>query len=185
MSSSSSYSSSSPPSSPQCPAPASSGRGGNIELHRLNSDTILKTIKIKTHQMMGVDKMTEADASWGTPSSSLDDKTTVTSSSNNTTTTAHDSSKESLNNEFTSQEMLLSSAKNSGDSVTEVLLAEAAKNASIANDTDIEATYITSMSKNLITLRKTESLKLDSVQSIRYENIFFLLIFTFLTKIIK
>lgn len=33
---------------------------------------------------------------------------------------------------------------------------------------DLEATYMTSVSKNPITLRKTESLKLDSVQSIRY-----------------
>jgi hypothetical protein len=32
---------------------------------------------------------------------------------------------------------------------------------------DLEASYVTSMSKNPITLRKTESLKLDSVQSLR------------------
>ena len=32
---------------------------------------------------------------------------------------------------------------------------------------DLEASYMTSVSKNPITLRKTESLKLDSVQSIR------------------
>jgi hypothetical protein len=32
---------------------------------------------------------------------------------------------------------------------------------------EIEASYLTSVSKNPITLRKTESLKLDSVQSIR------------------
>jgi hypothetical protein len=32
---------------------------------------------------------------------------------------------------------------------------------------DLEASYVTSVSKNPITLRKTESLKLDSVQSIR------------------
>ena len=32
---------------------------------------------------------------------------------------------------------------------------------------EIETSYLTSVSKNPITLRKTESLKLDSVQSIR------------------
>lgn len=166
MSSSSSHSSSSPPSSPQCPAPPMLGRGGtsNDFQHRFNTDSILKTIKIKTHQM---EKMTEADASWGAPSMSLGEKTTVTSSS--VANTNHESSKESLNNELTTSQELLSSAKSSGDSVTEVLLAEAAAAKNTSTDTDIEATYITSMSKNLITLRKTESLKLDSVQSIRFD----------------
>lgn len=35
------------------------------------------------------------------------------------------------------------------------------------NNKDIEASYFNGVSKNLITLRKTESLKLDSAQSIR------------------
>ena len=35
------------------------------------------------------------------------------------------------------------------------------------NNEEIESTYLTSVSKKPITLRKTESLKLDSVQSIR------------------
>ncbi len=39
---------------------------------------------------------------------------------------------------------------------------------SISNEAnDLETTYQTSVSKNLITLRKTESLKLDSVPTIR------------------
>lgn len=40
-------------------------------------------------------------------------------------------------------------------------------NTKVKPSEDLEATYITSVSKNPITLRKTESLKLDSVQTIR------------------
>ena len=116
MSSSSSYSSSSPPSSPQCK----------------HSESILKTLKIKPQLIEKTDEWDEPKAA-----------------------NISDSSKESLNNDYVPTTS--SSETSNGD----VGLSENKINE------DIEATYMTSVSKNLITLRKTESLKLDSVQSIR------------------
>lgn len=177
MSSSSSYSSSSPPVSPKCNTVSSSSNPNtNLrEFHRLNSDTILKTLKYKPHQIGATDTTNSNKIEDMTSWTLLDlDKTATngnvlpSSSTSSSTATNDDSSKESLNNDF-SQE-IAAAAETDGnklmdtgdDSSSSSLVAAAAKNAD-----DIEATYMTSVSKNLITLRKTESLKLDSVQSIR------------------
>ena len=157
MSSSSSYSSSSPPSSPQA-TPTST----DFPNHRLfnsvvsastnGETTILKTLKIKPRQIDDV-------VSWP-----LDETKKTNGDSSN---------KESL--EF-SQEVITNGVggiRGSGkiiDMVESLLAANNNNNGSHVKNNggdDIEATYMTSVSKNLITLRKTESLKLDSVQSIR------------------
>lgn len=178
MSSSSSYSSSSPPSSPQCNSSSNSstntttplaadGSGyqhANSTTNATTADSILKTIKIRPHMVQSlVEKnggggcIVDDASSPPTWDHEAVDKekcssgiATAPSSATTSTISNDESSKESLDNEFTHHH----DAKMSDEGV-------------IKPSEDIEATYMTSVSKNLVTLRKTESLKLDSVQSIR------------------
>ena len=52
-----------------------------------------------------------------------------------------------------------------GDELTEIGLY--GNETAINRKNDLESSYLTSLSKNPVTLRKTESLKLESVQNIR------------------
>lgn len=178
MSSSSSYSSSSPPSSPN------QTNTHHSKYERLNSDTLLETVKLKPKSLLsknGGGANTTDECELDDQNSSADDTATTKTTLTTASTANHASSNESMcqstdeylgngfktTNSININNMRSNNNNNNNhhssndDNLSDLLVAR------LKNSEDIEATYMTSVSKNLITLRKTESLKLDSVQSIR------------------